>query len=147
MEQTQYLKIVEKGAAQSHILRDSARAFWVGGSICTIGQGLKALYQYLGMSKDMAGLCMPMTLIFFACLFTGVGWFDDLAKYAGAGTLVPITGFANAVTSPALDCKSEGLILGLGAKMFTIAGPVLVYGLSAATLYGLIYRAISLFIN
>ena len=113
-------------------------AFLVGGAICTIGQGLSNLYQSWGLDKDQAGTAVSVTLIFAAALLTGLGCFDKLAKRAGAGTLVPITGFANAMVSPALEFKSEGLITGTAAKLFVVAGPVLVFGISASVIYGLI---------
>lgn len=114
-------------------------AFLIGGLICTLGQGMVFLYQYLGLSSEKASSLTSITLVFLSAIATGFGVYDKLAKHAGAGTLVPITGFANAVVSPALEFKSEGLILGLGAKLFTIAGPVIVYGVAASVLYGLIY--------
>ena len=110
----------------------------MGGAICTIGQGLSNLYQSWGLDKDQAGTAVSVTLIFAAALLTGLGCFDKLAKRAGAGTLVPITGFANAMVSPALEFKSEGLITGTAAKLFVVAGPVLVFGISASVIYGLI---------
>ena len=113
-------------------------AFLVGGAICTIGQGLLNLYQSYGLDKEQAGTAVSVTLIFAAALLTGLGLFDKLAKHAGAGTLVPITGFANAMVSPALEFKSEGLVTGTAAKLFTVAGPVLVFGMSASVIYGLI---------
>ena len=113
-------------------------AILVGGAICTIGQGLSNLYPSWGLDKDQAGTAVSVTLIFAAALLTGLGCFDKLAKRAGAGTLVPITGFANAMVSPALEFKSEGLITGTAAKLFVVAGPVLVFGISASVIYGLI---------
>ena len=109
-----------------------------GGLICTAGQWLLDFYRRAGLSRDAAGTAVSMTLILAAALLTGLGRFDDLAKRAGAGTLVPITGFANAMVSPALEFKSEGLITGTGARLFTVAGPVLAYGISASVVYGLI---------
>lgn len=114
-------------------------AFLVGGLICTLGQGLIALWKYLGVSEELAPTAASVTLVFLSVLATGLNAYDKLAKHAGAGTLVPITGFANAVASPALEFKSEGLILGLGTKLFSIAGPVIVYGVAASCVYGLIY--------
>ena len=114
-------------------------AFLIGGLICVLGQALIFLYQYWGLSTEKASSLASITLVLLSALATGFGIYDKLAKHAGAGTLVPITGFANAVVSPALEFKSEGLILGLGAKLFTIAGPVIVYGVAASVLYGLIY--------
>ena len=114
------------------------KAFLIGGGICALGQGLIEGYTRLGLPADLASGACSMTLVVLSALCTGLGIYDQIARHAGAGTLVPITGFANAMVSPALEFKSEGLILGTGAKMFAIAGPVLVYGISASVLYGLI---------
>ncbi len=113
-------------------------AFCVGGAICAIGQGLSNLYRSWGLEEEAAGAAVSVTLILAAALLTGLGIFDKLAKRAGAGTLVPITGFANAMVSPALEYRTEGLVTGTAAKLFTVAGPVLVFGISASVLYGLI---------
>lgn len=113
-------------------------AWLFGGLICCIGQALSDCYQALGAEKEIASAAVSVTLVFAAALLTGLGVYDNIAKYGGAGCLVPITGFSNAVASPALDFKSEGLVLGLGAKMFVIAGPVIVYGTAASVIYGLI---------
>ncbi len=129
----------------SPIWKNMAWAFCVGGLICTGGQALMALYQSWGASKEDAGTWVSITLVFLAALLTGLGLFDDVAKRAGAGTLVPITGFANAMVSPALEFKSEGLVTGTGAKLFTVAGPVLAYGISASVVYGIILWVVSLF--
>ena len=134
-----YQKYVKRRAARSPVLRNCAAAFWVGGSICVVGQLLLTLYRHLGVSVDVAAMLVSITLIFCAALLTGIGVFDRIARYAGAGTLVPVTGFANSVVSPALDTKSEGLVLGVGAKIFTVAGPVLLFGTLAGCLYGVIY--------
>ena len=115
------------------------KAFLFGGLICVIGQSLLDMYLYLGLSKDNASMSVSITLIFLSALLTGLGWYDRIAKHAGAGTLVPITGFANSVAAPALEFKTEGYILGLGAKIFIISGPVILYGTLASVLYGLIY--------
>lgn len=115
------------------------KAFLFGGFICVIGQSLMDMYLYLGLSKDNASMSVSITLIFLSALLTGLGWYDRIAKHAGAGTLVPITGFANSVAAPALEFKTEGYILGLGAKIFIISGPVILYGTLASVLYGLIY--------
>lgn len=115
------------------------KAFLFGGLICVIGQSLMDMYLYLGLSKDNASMSVSITLIFLSALLTGLGWYDRIAKHAGAGTLVPITGFANSVAAPALEFKTEGYILGLGAKIFIISGPVILYGTLASVLYGLIY--------
>ena len=134
-----YKKYAEARAKKSPIIKDCIWAFFVGGAICTLGHGLKALYLRLELSDENSGMLASVTLIALAILVTGLGKFDDLAKHAGAGTLVPITGFANAVSSCAIDNKSEGFILGVGAKIFTIAGPVILYGISAGVVYGVIY--------
>lgn len=115
------------------------KAFLFGGLICVIGQSLMDMYLFLGLSKDNASMSVSITLIFLSALLTGLGWYDRIAKHAGAGTLVPITGFANSVAAPALEFKTEGYILGLGAKIFIISGPVILYGTLASVLYGLIY--------
>ena len=115
------------------------KAFLFGGLICVIGQSLMDMYLYLGLSKDNASMSVSITLIFLSALLTGLGWYDRIAKHAGAGTLVPITGFANSVAAPALEFKTEGYILGLGAKIFIISGPVILYGTLASVLYGFIY--------
>ena len=133
-----YDKLIRDRAQPSPIWKDCLLAFLVGGTICVIGQCLSALYQGWGLDKESAGTAVSITLIFTAALLTGLGIFDDLAKHAGAGTLVPITGFANAMVSPALEFKSEGLITGTAVKLFTVAGPVLVFGISASVIYGLI---------
>ena len=136
MDDKTYKKYVEKRAAKSNLGGDCAKAFFVGGIICTIGQGLFDIYTVLGMSEDNVKALVPVSLIFLAALLTGLNVFDNIAKFAGAGTLVPITGFANAVVSPAIDTKAEGFILGVGAKIFTVAGPVILYGTLASAIYG-----------
>lgn len=133
-----YGAYVDGKAKTSPVLKNCAWAFIIGGLICTAGQGLLNLYKSAGLEADEAGAAVSMTLIFAAALLTGLGLFDKLAKRAGAGTLVPITGFANAMVSPALEFKSEGFITGTGAKLFTVAGPVLVFGISASILYGIV---------
>lgn len=138
MNNQEYNKYVSDRAKPSPIWKDMLWAFCVGGAICAGGQGLTALYQSWGASQEDAGTWTSVTLIFLASLLTGLGVFDDIAKRAGAGTLVPITGFSNAMVSPALEFKSEGLVTGTGAKLFTVAGPVLVFGMSASVIYGLI---------
>ena len=139
MSNQEYSKYVGKKSKPSPIWKNMLWAFLVGGLICTAGQGLMNLYKsWLDLSETAAAIAVSVTFIILAALLTGLGWFDDIAKRAGAGTLVPITGFANAMVSPALEFKSEGLILGTGAKLFTVAGPVLVYGISASVVYGLI---------
>ena len=146
MTKETYKKYADARAPKSPIVKDCFRAFLTGGLICCIGQGLTDVYTKLcGMPKDDAGTLTAATLVLAAAILTGVGIFDRIAKFAGAGTLVPITGFANAVVSPAIDSHSEGLILGVGAKIFTVAGPVLLYGTLAGTLYGVVYWIASLF--
>ena len=135
-----YGKLVNERSRPSPMGKNLVWAFAVGGAICTAGQALSNLYQSWGLDQEQAGTAVSVTLIFAAALLTGLGCFDKLAKRAGAGTLVPITGFANAMVSPALEFKSEGLVMGMSAKMFTIAGPVLVFGISASVLYGVILQ-------
>ncbi len=141
----EYNAYVQKKAAPSPMGKNMVWAFLVGGGICVLGQVMLDGYQKIGLDRDMAGLSVSVTLIFLTALLTGIGVFDRIAKHAGAGTLVPITGFANAVTAPAMEFKDEGLVTGTGAKLFTVAGPVLVYGISASAIYGLILWIISLF--
>jgi len=138
MSNQEYNQYVSGKAKPSPLWKDCIWAFCVGGLICVLGQALRNLYQQLGMSEEDAGTLASCSLIFLSALLTGLGWFDNIAKRAGAGTLVPITGFANAMVSPALEFKSEGFILGVGAKVFVIAGPVLAYGISASVIYGII---------
>lgn len=145
MNNQEYNQYVSSHAKPSPIWKDMLWAFCVGGAICAGGQGLMALYQNLGASKDDAGTWTSITLIFLASLLTGLGVFDNIAKRAGAGTLVPITGFSNAMVSPALEFKSEGFVTGTGAKLFTVAGPVLAYGISASVIYGIIIYALGLY--
>ena len=139
MKEKDYQALVEEMAPKSPMGRDCFNAFWIGGLICAIGQGFLNFYTKLGLEKDIAGTAMSMTLVALSALLTGLSLYDNIAKHAGAGTLVPITGFANAISAPAVEFKTEGFILGVGAKMFTIAGPVIVYGLSASVVYGFIY--------
>ena len=135
----EYGRLVRKLAKPSPMAKNMLWAFSTGGTICAAAQWLSNLYGSRGLDKEQAGTAVSVTLIFAAALLTGLGLFDKLAKHAGAGTLVPITGFANAVVSPALEFKSEGLITGTTAKLFTVAGPVIVYGVSASVVYGVIY--------
>ena len=145
MTQKQYAKLVQQISPNSPVGKDCLMAFLVGGLICLLGQCCIALYTSLGLPKEEAGTAASMSLVALSALLTGLSLYDDLAKAAGAGTLVPITGFANAISAPAVEFKTEGFILGVGAKMFTIAGPVIVYGLSASVVYGLIYWLCTLF--
>lgn len=142
-----YKKLADARAKKSPVAKNCVRAFLVGGAICCLAEGLKQLFMLAGTEKDDAGTITSVVLVFVASLLTGVGVFDKIAKFAGAGTLVPITGFANAVVSPAIDSKSEGLILGLGAKIFTVAGPVLLYGTLSGAIYGLIYWIVMLLVK
>ena len=137
-----YRRFAEAHAPASPLLQNTVRAFLVGGGICALGEVLRRLLLRLpGMNEIHAGTLTSISLILLAALLTGFGVFDNLARFAGAGTLVPITGFANAMVSPALEFKAEGMILGTAAKMFAIAGPVIVYGVSASVIYGLVYWA------
>lgn len=138
MTNQDYGKLVNERSKPSPFWKNLLWAFLVGGIICTIGQGLLNLYKSWGLDKEQAGTAVSVTLIFAAALLTGLGYFDKLAKFSGAGTLVPITGFANAMVSPALEFKSETILQGTCAKMFTIAGPVIVFGVSASVIYGII---------
>ena len=141
----EYNKIVTKNSPKSKLFVNCIKAFLIGGAICTIGQGFTDLYAMLGAAeKDSKTLC-SVTLIFIGILLTAIGVYDKIAKHGGAGTLVPITGSANAVSSPAIEFKSEGYIAGLGAKLFIIAGPVIVYGVSASIIYGFVLWILSLF--
>ena len=139
MNNQQYQQLVHDTTPKSPLLKDCFLAFVFGGSICCFGQLLKTLYTNVGLTEDEVKLAVPTTLIVITAILTATGVFAKIAKYAGAGTAVPITGFANSVVSPAVEFSTEGKILGTGAKMFNLAGPVIVYGCSAASLYGLIY--------
>jgi len=139
MTEKEYGQLVKEVSPNSPMGKDCLMAFVVGGLICTLGQAFLNLYKYLGLDKETAGTAVSMTLIALSALFTGLSLYDNLARHAGAGTLVPITGFANSIAAPAVEFKTEGFILGVGAKMFTIAGPVIVYGVSASVVYGIIY--------
>lgn len=139
MEKQEYGKLVKRRAARSPALKNCLAAFTVGGEICAFGQCLIALYTAFGIDPKNASVLATVSLIFLSALLTGIGVFDRIARFAGAGTLVPVTGFANAVVSPAIDNKSEGLILGVGAKIFTVAGPVLLFGTIAGVVYGVVY--------
>ena len=140
MDKKTYRRLADAHAPRSPIVKNCVHAFWVGGLICVLGQLLRTAYQSLcHMSETDAATLTSVTLVFLAVLLTGLGWFDRIAKLAGAGTLVPITGFANAVVSPAIDSHAEGLILGVGVKIFTVAGPVLLYGSLAGSVWGVLY--------
>ncbi len=139
MTEKQYGALVARMAPKSPMWRDCLNAFWIGGLICVVGQIFTNCYGAWGLEKQDAGTAASMTLVALSALLTGLSVYDDIAKHAGAGTLVPITGFANAIAAPAVEFKTEGFVLGVGAKMFTIAGPVIVFGLAASVVYGLIY--------
>ena len=137
MTNQEYGEYIKSKQPASPAWRDVLRAFAVGGLICALGQGLTAFYMARGLDRDAAGTAVSLTLVFLGALLTGLGVYDDIARFAGAGTLVPITGFANTVVAPALEFKREGYITGTAVKMFTIAGPVIVFGVSASIVYGL----------
>ena len=145
MTEKEYGRLVKDLSPKSPMWRDCLMAFLVGGLICTLGQLAINGYTALGLEKQDASTSASMTLVVLSALLTGLSLYDNIAKHAGAGTLVPITGFANAVAAPAVEFQTEGFILGVGAKMFTIAGPVIVYGVSASVVYGLIYWITTLF--
>ena len=139
MTEKQYGALVARMAPKSPMWRDCLNAFWIGGLICVVGQIFTNCYGAWGLEKQDAGTAASMTLVALSALLTGLSVYDDIAKHAGAGTLVPITGFANAIAATAVEFKTEGFVLGVGAKMFTIAGPVIVYGLAASVVYGFIF--------
>ena len=139
MTEREYGKLVKSMAPKSPIQKDCINAFVIGGLICTLGQLIMNGYSALGLGKTDASTATSMTLVALSALLTGLSLYDNIAKHAGAGTLVPITGFANSIAAPAIEFKTEGFVLGVGAKMFTIAGPVIVYGVSASVVYGFIY--------
>lgn len=141
----EYLRMVKRLSPHSPKIKDFVWAYCVGGFICVIGQLLNELYGRLDFTQKQIKFAVPVTLIFIAALLTGLRLFDKIAKRAGAGTLVPITGFANAVVSPAIEFKNEGWVMGVGANMFKIAGPVIVYGVLASAIYGVIYWITTLF--
>ena len=138
-ERARYAKLVERFAPRSEMGVGLFRAFWVGGTICAIGQVIMDLYtNWLQLGMQAASTATSITLVFLSALLTGIGVYDRIGKYAGAGSIVPITGFANSVVSPAMEFRREGLVMGVGAKLFTLAGPVLVYGISGSIIVGLI---------
>ena len=139
MKEREYGRLVSEMSPKSPIWRDCLNAFWIGGLICTLGQVFMNWYGSMGLDKTDAGTAASMSLVVLSALLTGLSFYDDIAKVAGAGTLVPITGFANSIAAPAVEFKTEGFVLGVAAKMFTIAGPVLVYGTAASVVYGLVY--------
>lgn len=138
MTNEEYGEYLKKMSPPSPLVKDMAKAFLVGGIICCVGQAMLNIWGMLGLSEEDSATATSISLVFLGAFLTGIGVYDDIAKFAGAGTLVPITGFANAVVSPALEFKSEGYITGTAAKMFTISGPVIVFGLAASVIYGII---------
>lgn len=138
MDKKTYKKYAKKTASKSPVFKDCIWAFIVGGIICTIGQCFNTLYRSWGWSDVSVLTAVPVTMVFLGAFFTCIGVYEKLAKYAGAGTIIPITGFANSIVSPAIEYKTEGLVMGVGAKMFVVAGPVLVYGILTSTIYGVI---------
>ncbi len=138
LTKSEYAKMLEQKSPPSNLLMDMLWAFGIGGLICTIGQAVSNFFSSQGMDKNDTAAATAITMVFLGALLTGLKLYDKIAKHAGAGTLVPITGFANAIVSPAMEFKSEGYIMGLGTKLFAIAGPVLVYGISASVIYGLL---------
>lgn len=146
VEQKRYKKLVNKKAPKSRLLYDCFKAFWVGGTICLVGEIVSTLLKSgLNLTKEDAANWTCIIMVFLGATLTGIGIYDKIGRYAGAGSLVPITGFANGVTSPAMEFKTEGLVLGTGANMFKIAGPVIVYGLLASAIYGVILCILALF--
>lgn len=144
MDKKQYKKYSEEKVPSSPILKNCIAAFIAGGLICVLGQALTDMYGACGLNEEQAGTAVSVTLIFMSALLTGLNVYSKIARLAGAGTIVPITGFANAVASPAIEAKPEGIVLGVGAKIFTIAGPVIVYGVFASMLTGIIYFCMNL---
>lgn len=139
MDKKEYKEFSDRKSPNSSILKDCVMAFLFGGAICTFGQLLFTLFEPLGLGKELTGSAVSVTLIFLGVLLTGLNIYPKLAKYAGAGTIVPITGFANSVAAPSIEARTEGFVLGVGAKLFTIAGPVIVYGIGASFLAGIWY--------
>lgn len=139
MNSEEYIKYVEKKVPKPNYFKNAIRAFLVGGLISMLGQFFINYYSAMGLDKKDVDSAVPMTLVFLSALFTGIGVYDKLGKFGGAGSIVPITGFANSIVSPAMEFKKEGYIFGVAAKMFVVAGPVLVYGYSSSILYGIVY--------
>ncbi len=135
----EYGRMAKRASPPTNKIKNGILAFLIGGFICALGEGFGMIYERIGLDADEVKLMIPVTLIVIAAVLTALGVFDDIAYYAGAGTIVPITGFANSVVSPAMEFQSEGRILGTGAQMFRIAGPVIVYGTLAAVIYGIVY--------
>ena len=142
MSPKQYQEYLKSINPKSPLWKNVALAFLVGGAICCLGQALSDWYRFLGLKLEDAATATSVSLVFLSALFTGLGLYHKLARHAGAGTLVPITGFANAVASPAIDFRAEGVVTGTAVKMFTVAGPVIVFGTAASVVYGLIFWAV-----
>lgn len=147
MRPEDYKNLVARMTPHSRHLRGCFRSFWVGGVICTIGQAISSLGEALGLGEALTPAFISMTLIFLGTTLTGIGIYDKIGKYAGCGSIVPITGFANSVAAPALEYRREGVILGMGAKLFTLSGPVLVYGITASIAVGILYWALRGWLN
>ncbi len=141
---TQYSQMVKKASPNSKTWLNTLKAFVIGGAICLIGQGIFELFKAVGVNEEDVGTCVSVSLVFFSAILTATGLYPKIAKHGGAGTLVPITGFANSVVSPAVEFKTEGFILGVGAKIFAIAGPVILYGTVASVVWGIIYWAFTI---
>ena len=146
----EYQNYVDKKTPNSPIFKNCFNSFWVGGLICTVGQFIMEICKYRGLDNEISSTIVSIILIFISAFLTGLNLFNKIGKFAGAGSLVPITGFANSIVSPAMEYKSEGYVMGVGAKMFTVAGPVLVYGISTSIIVGIVYmifntQAITLF--
>ena len=137
--QKEYQEYVDKKSPNSPIWKNCLNSFWIGGLICSIGQIIMEICKYRGLDKEISATITSIILIFLSAFLTALNLFNKIGKFAGAGSLVPITGFANSIVSPAMEYKSEGYVMGVGAKMFTVAGPVLVYGISSSILVGIIY--------
>ncbi|MCX7714417.1 MAG: stage V sporulation protein AC [Clostridia bacterium] len=144
MTKQQYNEYVKQKTPNSAVGKNCLMAFLFGGAICAVGQGIYEFYARFNITQEQALTATSVTLVFSGALLTGLDLYNKMAKYAGAGTIVPITGFANAMVSPALESKTEGLVLGVGAKMFTIAGPVIVYGTVASVIAGIVYFVMSI---
>lgn len=134
----EYQALAAQMAPKSPLVKDMVLAFLIGGAICTLGQLVQNGWKAAGLNAERAGTATAISMVFLSSVLTALSVYDDIAKHAGAGTLVPITGFANAVVSPAMDFRAEGLVTGMAAKMFVIAGPVIVYGITASVIYGVI---------
>ena len=144
MKNSDKRELIKKHSPKSRIMRDCFLSFIFGGAICVFGELLLWLFLYFGIERETASMLVTVTLILIAAVLTGLGVFDSIARYAGAGTLVPVTGFSNAVVSEAMDSASEGIVLGVGAKIFTVAGPVILFGLTSGVIYGIIYALFKL---